>query len=87
MRVEHSATVARIDGPEAGPGTEAPALLSADEVARLLTCSVRTVRRLADAGRMPRPVRLGRLVRWRREGIEQWVRAGCPAGSEGGRHV
>jgi len=55
-----------------------PLLLDVAEVARLLTCSKPHVRRLADAGRMPRPVKLGTLVRWKRAEIEQWLTAGCP---------
>jgi excisionase family DNA binding protein len=54
-------------------------LLDAVSVADLCSCSVRTVRRLSDAGRMPRPVRLGQLVRWRRAELEAWIAAGCPA--------
>ena len=52
-------------------------LLAAQDVARLLRCSVRHVRRLADSGRMPRPVRLGRLVRWSRGTINRWIESGC----------
>jgi len=62
----------------------ASALMTINEVARLLNCSTRTVYRLNDAGRMPRPVRLGALVRWNRSEIEQWIADGCPA-MQGGR--
>jgi excisionase family DNA binding protein len=48
-------------------------------VAKLLDCSVRHIYRLADGGRMPPPLKLGALVRWRRSDIEQWLGAGCPA--------
>jgi excisionase family DNA binding protein len=60
-----------------------PALLDVLAVARLLDCSSRHVYRLSDAGRMPRPVRIGALARWPRQAIERWIAAGCPA--EGGR--
>ncbi|MCC5831107.1 MAG: helix-turn-helix domain-containing protein [Phycisphaeraceae bacterium] len=72
--------VDRTDGQprNAGPGV-LPAMLTIDQVARLLNCSTRTVYRLNDAGRMPRPVRLGSLVRWNRSEIEQWIADGCPA--------
>jgi excisionase family DNA binding protein len=59
-------------------------MLAVDEVARLLKCSSRHVRRLSDAGQMPRPIRLGGLVRWRAvtgdpaTGIRDWLDAGCP---------
>ncbi len=55
------------------------ALMTAQQVARSLGCSVRHVYRLADRGAMPRPVRLGSLVRWRRTEIDQWIDLGCPA--------
>jgi excisionase family DNA binding protein len=54
-----------------------PALLDVEQVAALLNCSPRHVYRLADAGRMPAPVRLGALVRWSRLEIETWVSTGC----------
>lgn len=57
----------------------APILLSVEDVAALLSCSERHIRRLADAGRMPRPVRLSSLVRFRRSEIERWVQNGCPS--------
>jgi len=60
----------------------AAALMTIDEVARLLNCSTRTVYRLNDAGRVPRPVRLGSLLRWNRRVIEQWIADGCPAPKE-----
>lgn len=53
-------------------------LLDVNAVAALLGASSRTVRRLADWGRMPRPVSLGRMVRWQRSVIEEWIRQGCP---------
>ena len=77
MDATATATVERIDGRDAGPGA-VPAMLTVDQVARMLCCSPRTVRRLADAGRMPRPVRLGSLLRWPRESIESWISQGCP---------
>ncbi len=55
------------------------ALLDVGQVAELLNCSVRHVYRLADSGRMPPPVRLGAIVRWRRAAIQEWLDAGCPA--------
>lgn len=61
------------------PPTESPAkLLDVGAVAELLDCSTRHVYRLADSGRMPAPVKLGTLVRWPRQAIEEWIAAGCP---------
>jgi excisionase family DNA binding protein len=60
-----------------------PALMDVQAVAQLLNCSPRHIYRLSDSGRMPRPVRIGALVRWSRAAVEAWIAAGCPA--EGGR--
>jgi excisionase family DNA binding protein len=54
------------------------ALLDVRAVAALLRCSARHVYRMADAARMPAPVRLGALVRWRRQELLDWLAAGCP---------
>ena len=63
--------------PASGPST---GTYTVGDVAELLGCSTRHVRRLADAGRMPRPLStIGRLVRWRRADVDQWLAAGCPS--------
>jgi excisionase family DNA binding protein len=61
------------------PELAAAVLLDVRAVAALLGCSTRHVYRLADASRMPAPVRIGALVRWRRTDIESWLDARCPA--------
>lgn len=53
-------------------------LLNVKEVAVVLGCSARTVYRLSDAGKMPRLIKLGVLVKWRRSEIEKWIEQGCP---------
>jgi excisionase family DNA binding protein len=60
-------------------------LLDVRAVAAMLDCSVRHVYRLSDAGRMPPPLRLGALVRWRRQDIEDWIAAGCKSCRTAGR--
>jgi len=55
------------------------ALLDVKRVANLLGCSPRTVYRLSDAGRMPRPCKLGSLVRWSQSAIQEWITNGCPS--------
>jgi len=78
------ATVERIDGREAGLG-EMPAMFTVHEVARMLNCSARTVYRLTDSGRMPRPVKLGALVRWPKAVIKRWIAESCPTQKGGHR--
>jgi predicted DNA-binding transcriptional regulator AlpA len=55
-----------------------PELLDVGSVSALGVGSTRHVYRLSDAGRMPAPVKLGALVRWRRREILDWIDAGCP---------
>lgn len=54
-------------------------LIDVEDVAELLQCSTRHVRRLSDAGKMPPPLKLGALVRYRRDEIQSWIADGCPA--------
>ena len=63
----------------------ASALLDVQQVGALLNCSPRHIYRLADAGKMPAPVKLGALVRWSRAAIEAWIAAGCPSCRKAGR--
>lgn len=74
--------------PAPGPAGS-PVLLDVRAVATLLGCSPRHVYRLADGGRMPAPVHVGALVRWRRADIDQWIANGCPSirsiAAKGGR--
>lgn len=61
-------------------------LLDVKAVAQILGCSVRHVYRLSDGGKMPKPVRLGGLVRWRLDGpggLKEWISEGCPAVRKG----
>lgn len=58
----------------------APLLLRAEEAARLLAVSRSHFLAMHASGRLgPRPVKLGRAVRWRRLEVEAWCRAGCPS--------
>ena len=50
-------------------------LLTVREVAQLLGCSPRHVYRMTDAGKFPRPIKFGTLVRWPRSTVESWVGA------------
>lgn len=52
--------------------------VEAVEAARLCGVSRSTWYSLRKAGRVPKPVRLGRRVLWRVEELREWVAAGCP---------
>lgn len=69
--------------------TKAPLIIGPDEVAGLVGCSTRSVRRLRAAKAFPAPLRLFGPTckpRWRRADIEQWVReqAGVPEAAQPG---
>ncbi len=77
MTASLNATGERIAAQSQPPAESA--LLDVQQVAALLRCSERHVYRLADSAQMPRPLKLGALVRWRRDEIERWVFEGCPS--------
>ncbi len=52
-------------------------LIPAEKVAELLGISKRTLWRLLSSGKLPEPIRLGGIIRWNAEDIEEWVRNGC----------
>jgi excisionase family DNA binding protein len=55
-----------------------PRLLSASLAASYCSVSVRTWHRCRASGKIPLPVRVGGLVRWKREELDQWIDFGCP---------
>jgi excisionase family DNA binding protein len=56
-----------------------PELLDVLTLAAMLDCSTRHVERLSDAGKMPPALKIGRLRRWSRRSIREWLDAGCPS--------
>ena len=59
-------------------GKNNPLAFSAAELARRLDVSLRHLRRLDSAAKLPKPIRLGRSVRWPVTEIESWLDAGAP---------
>lgn len=57
-------------------------LMNVRQVAGTIKLSQRTIWKLLAAGKMPRPVRIMRAVRWRAAEIDEWIRRGCPSTSE-----
>lgn len=77
MTTRSNASDGRTGGPDPRTGIAAE-LIDVKAVAELLGgCSTRHVYRLADADRMPRPIRLGSLIRWRRSDLMGWIDGGC----------
>jgi prophage regulatory protein len=59
-------------------GVAEPLLITAAQLAQRLQVSTRTLWRMRSAGRLPGPVRVGGIVRWRLEEIQKWIAEGCP---------
>lgn len=57
-------------------------LITAEQLAGTLQVSKRTLWRMRSAGQLPRPLRIGGVVRWRREEVAGWIAEGCPAVSQ-----
>ena len=53
-------------------------VVRAKELAKLLSVSLIHIRRLDSAGKLPKPIRLGGCVSWRRGEIAEWLEAGSP---------
>ena len=69
---------AMTDEARSGDVSESPQLLRASGVSAMLDKSVRSVWRDHAADRLPKPIRIGGSVRWRKEEVVRWIRAGCP---------
>lgn len=52
--------------------------IPAMEAAKLLGISERHLWALSTSARLPRPIRLGRSVRWNRAELQEWLAAGAP---------
>jgi len=62
---------------DAGP-FHSPLAFSATELADRLGVSLRHVRRMDAAQLLPKPIRLGRSVRWPVDEMGAWLKAGAP---------
>ena len=66
---------------------ETSGMFDVNDLAKFLKCSPRHVYRLAETEQMPRPVKLGWLVRWPKVVIQDWINRGCPGcRDDGGNH-
>ena len=72
--------MATADKPHAPLTVEStPLLVDATAAAALCGKHLRTWRAWQAAGRIPRPIRIGRSLMWRFSELEAWVAAGCPS--------
>jgi len=54
-------------------------LLTIQEMAAIVNCSVGTVYTMKAYGRVPPPIRLGRLLRWDPREVQKWLDNRCPS--------
>jgi len=52
---------------------DAPDLLTARDLAGLFSVHIRTVRRWQAEGKLPRPVKIGRVVRWQKSDLQMFL--------------
>src|SRR6266852_2735946 len=55
-----------------------PLLWGVEDVAVALKISVKTCRRMAKRGQLPGVIHIGRLLRFDRRRVAEWVANGCP---------
>ena len=65
--------------PVPSPLAPSPLVFTARQFAAVMEMSERGIRKLNSAGLIPRPIRIGRSVRWRAAEIEAWLAAGAPS--------
>ena len=53
-------------------------LVDANEAARMCSMHRGSWYKIVAAGKTPASIRIGSMVRWRRDEIEEWIAAGCP---------
>jgi len=66
------------NGGVSGYAPDSASLIDIQAVAKMLSCSTRSISRLTETGKIPAPVRVGSLKRWRKVEIEAWIEQGCP---------
>jgi predicted DNA-binding transcriptional regulator AlpA len=67
-----------IDQLAARPVVAPARVLTREQLAHELQVSVKTIDRLDQTGKLPRPIRVGQARRWRLGTIVQWLDMGAP---------
>jgi len=57
-------------------------LLTARNLAEILSTSVRSIWRYRSSGRLPKAVQIAGAIRWRWGDIEKWISMDCPSRRE-----
>ncbi|GDX98644.1 hypothetical protein LBMAG48_10480 [Phycisphaerae bacterium] len=72
----------KTQSPASNPRFPQRGTFNATELAQFLGISRATVWRMNKDGRLPRPVRFNRAVRWERWTIEEWLATDAPSRAE-----
>ena len=59
-----------------------PATYTLNNLSTLLQRSLPSLHRDLAAGRLPRPLRIGKSLRWLKTDVEEWLSLGCPSREE-----
>ena len=54
-------------------------LVTAKELAEMLSVSPRHIWRMKSSGKLPRAIEIGNCVRWKLIDISDWLAMGCPS--------
>ena len=65
---------------KAEAGGEESTLVDVKEAARMCSISASMLYKLNVAGVLPTPLKLGKLLRWKRQDILEWIDQGCLTG-------
>ena len=71
-------TPLRLTVADAAPSGPEPLAVGAKQLAGMLSLSLRTIRGLDAAGKLPRPVAIGNRRLWVVSQIRDWLEAGTP---------
>lgn len=60
------------------PPEDESLLVDSKQTCKLLKISERKLWQMWNSGLMPKPMKIGRVVRWSRDALIEWVLEGCP---------
>jgi len=57
-------------------------LLTAKDLAKILSTSVRSIWRYQSSGRLPKTIKIAGAIRWKKSDIDLWIAMNCPSMKE-----
>jgi hypothetical protein len=62
-----------MERPRALPSNLEPLTYTADELGRLMHCTIQHIRNMDGQGRIPGRIKFGRLVRYSKRQVDDWI--------------